>query len=352
MKRMVFPCVVAGMLVMPQVSFAEMDVTGVIHVSVDITNDGSQSTPTNDPSLIQVVSHKSRINFNGQEELSTTLNLIWQYAAEFNADTGSFNGNTDNNDNSIDTWDSYIGLDGSIGSLKGGHMATLYRQSTDQLDIFMDTAADFNSIFGINPNSSNNHDLRASNVLAYESPDEKKLHGGIAYIADEDQDGVNEPGWSLDLVYDNQVLYMAFAYQSLKRSGVGGEDDKGTKFGAGWNFGQGTKIGVVWESLDAGGVGNDRDAYQFNISHLTGNTTFKFAYTSAGEIGGVSDTGATNISLGLFNALSRTTEWYALYTVTNNDPLAGYGLETVANGATGEDVSAFSFGLKHEFSTL
>lgn len=352
MKRIVFPCLVAGILVVPQVSFAEMDITGVVHVSVDITDDGSTSSSANDPDGVQVVSHKSRINFNGQEELSGTLSLIWQYAAEFSADTGSFNGNTDDNDNSIDTQDSYLGLDGGIGSLKGGHMATPYRQSTDRLDIFMDTAADFNSIFGINPNSSNSHDLRASNVLAYESPDEKKLHGALAYIADEDQDGVNEPGWSLDMVYDNQMLYLAFGYQSLKKSGVGGEDDNGTKFGMGWNFGQGTKIGLVWESLDAGGVGNDRDAYQFNISHLTGNTTFKFAYTSAGETGGVSDTGASNISLGVFNALSRTSEWYALYTVTNNDPSAGYGLETVVNGAAGENVSAFSFGLKHEFSTL
>ena len=352
MKRIVFPWVVCCLCVLPQVSWAEMDVTGIIHVSVDITDDGSTASPTNDPNGVQVVSHKSQIAFSGNEELSTNLNLIWQYAAEFSADTGSFNGNTDNNDNKIDTKDTYIGLAGSIGAIKGGNMATPYRQSTDQLDIFIDTAADFNYIFGVNPNSTNNHDLRASNVLVYETPAEKKLHGAIAYIADEDQDGINEPGLSLSTGYNYKALYLAFAYQSLSRAGPGGEDDKGTKFGGGWNFGQGTKIGIIWESLDAGGVNNDRNAYQFNISHLSGNTTFKFAYTVAKEVGGVSDTGATNISFGLFHALSLTTEWYGLYTLMNNDPQAGYGLETVVNGAVGENVSAFSFGLKHEFSEL
>jgi len=352
MKRIVIPWTVIGLLTTSPIVLAEMDITGVVHVSVDVTDDGSTSSPTNDPDGVQVVSHKSRIAFNGLEELSGTFSLIWQYAAEFSADTGSFNGNTDDNDNKIDTQDSYIGLAGSAGAFKGGHIATPFKQSTDRLDVFMDTAADFNSIFGVNLNSTNNHDLRASNILVYESPGEKKLQGAIAYIADEDQDGINEPGLSLSLDYNNQALYLAFAYQSLKKSGVGGEDDNGTKFGGGWNFGQGTQIGIIWESLDAGGLNNDRDAYQFNISHLSGNTTFKFAYTAADEVGGVSDTGATNISLGLFHALSRTTEWYGLYTVTDNDPLAGYGLETVANGAVGKNVSAFSFGLKHELSSF
>jgi len=352
MKRIVFPWVVGCLCVLPHVSWAEMDITGIIHVSVDITDDGSTSSSANDPGGVQVVSHKSQLAFSGKEELSANLNLIWQYAAEFSADTGSFNGNTDNNDNKIDTKDTYIGLDGSIGAIKGGHMATPYRQSTDQLDIFIDTAADFNYIFGVNPNSTVNHDLRASNVLVYESPADKKLQGAIAYIADEDQDGINETGLSLSLDYNYKALYLAFAYESLSRAGSGGEDDTGTKFGGGWNFGQGTKIGIIWESLDAGGVSNDRDAYQFNISHLSGNTTVKFAYTIAGEVGGVSDTGARNISFGVFHALSRTTEWYGLYTLTNNNKLVGYGLETVPNGAVGENVSAFSFGLKHEFSEL
>jgi len=352
MKKIVCPWVLISLLLIPQLSLAEMDITGIVHVSIDITDDGSTSSPVSDPGGVQVVSHKSRIAFNGHEELSPTLNLIWQYAAEFSADTGSFNGNTDDNDNKIDTQDSYIGLAGGIGTIKGGHMATPYRQSTDQLDIFIDTAADFNYIFGIGPISSNNHDLRTSNILAYESPGEKKLQGAAAYIADEDQDGVNDSGLSMSLNYNNQALYMTYSFQTLKRSGVGGEDDKGSKFGGGWNFGQGTRVGVIWESLDAGGVNNERDAYQLNISHLSGNTTFKFAYTVADEAGGVSNTGATNISLGLFHALSRTTEWYGLYTVTGNDALAVYGLETVPNGAIGEDVSAFSFGLKHEFSNL
>lgn len=352
MKKRVFPWTALCFLAVSQASWAEMDISGIVHLSVDVTNDGSKSSPTNDPSLIQVVSHKSRLTLGGKEELGPNLNLVWQYSSEFSADTGSFNGNTDNNDNSIDTQDSYVGLAGSIGSLTGGKMETPLRQSTEHLDIFMDTAADYNSVFGINPNSPNNHDLRASNVLAYQTPVEKKLSGALAYIADEDQDGVNEPGWSLNAVYKNRALFMAFAHQILKRQGVGGEDDKATRFGAGWDFGQGTRVGIIWEGLDAGGLNNNRDAYQFNISHLTGNNTFKFAYTIAGDVGGVKNSGATNISLGLFHALSHTTEWYGLYTMTNNDPLVGYGLETVPNGAVGENVTAFSFGLKHEFSNL
>jgi len=346
MKQKVFPWVVTILLSMPGITLAEMDIRGVVHVSVDVTDDGSVSSATHDPDAIQVASHRSYLAFSGREELSGTVNLIWQYAAEFSADSGSLN------DNSIDTQDSYIGLVGGIGAIKGGRLTMPYRQATDKLDIFIDTAADFNHILGINPNSTVDHDLRASNVLAYESPGDKKIRGALAYMTDEDQDGVNEPGLSLSALYDNQALYITFAWQSLAKSGAGGQDDEATKFGGSWNFGQGTKVGLIWESLDAGGQNNDRDAYQFNISHLSGNTTLKFAYTVADEAGGISDTGASNLSLGLFYALSRTTEWYGLYTVTSNDPAAGYGLDVLANGAVGEDVSTFSFGLRHQFDNL
>jgi Gram-negative porin len=352
MKSRVFPWVILGLLAVSQAAWAEMKISGRINASVDYTNDGSKSTPTHDATNLQLVSNKSRLAFSGNEELSPNVDLIWQFAAEFSADTGSFNGNTDNNDNTIESQDTFIGLDGSIGTFTGGYMGTPYRQSTDDLDIFKDTAADYSAIFGQNPNSSIDHDQRASNVLIYQTPSAKKLKGAVGYVLDENEDGINTPGLSMNVVYDNRALYMAFAYDSYRNSGVGGENDTGTRFGARWDFGQGTRIALIWESLDAGGNNNDREAYEFNISHLTGNATFKFAYILAGDVGGVSDTGAKNFSFGLFYALSRTTDWYGLYTQTNNGSQVGYGLETVPNGAIGGNVSALSFGLRHEFDNL
>ena len=81
-----------------------------------------------------------------------------------------------------------------------------------------------------------------------------------------------------------------------------------------------------------------------------GDMALMAAYAMADEAGGVADTGANQFSLGASYALSKTTGVYALYSMVGNDSAGNYSLEGV-NGVLGEDVSSFSVGINHAFSS-
>ena len=63
-------------------------------------------------------------------------------------------------------------------------------------------------------------------------------------------------------------------------------------------------------------------------------------------------TGATQTSVGVSQALSKNTEVYALYTQVSNDNKASYGLAYgPSNAVTGKEMSVFSVGINHKFSS-
>ena len=132
---------------------------------------------------------------------------------------------------------------------------------------------------------------------------------------------------------------------------AGGFDDAAAwKVGGSFSLGGMTTLGAMWESADIGGTNADRDAWYLSLAHKMDALTLKAAFTMADEMGGVANTGATQFALGAAYALSKTTEAYALYTMVGNDSAAAYRVEGV-NGVLGQDVSSFSLGLNHTFSS-
>ncbi len=340
----------AGFMV-PVLAQAGVEVYGQARMSVDFSSNDDAAAGYEDKA-IAISSNASRLGFKGDEDLGGGLKAMWQFEQEVAFDTSTWGSKKR---------DAYVGLSGGFGTVLAGRINTPYKNSTQGMDIFVDTRGDYNGIISAVNSDKATFGGRFDNSIQYRSPDISGFKGAIAYstrpggsdelpltTAASDQDA-----YSLSGSYTQGPLYLTAAYESLNAFTTvpGGTDDATAwKIGGAFTLGGATTIGAIWESADKGGTNNDRDAWYLNVAHKMDAITLKAALAVADKTGGVADTGATQFALGASYALSKTTEAYALYTMVSNDSAAKYTVEGVG-GVTGKDVSSFSVGVNHTFSS-
>lgn len=353
MQKKLIVLAVAGILAAPLAAQAGVEVYGQARMSLDFNSDNNPS-PAAEDSAISVSSNRSRIGFRGDEDLGGGLKAMWQFEQQVDFDTGAWNGAGR---------DTYIGLGGSFGAVVAGNLSTPYRVATSGLDPFRNTRGDNNAIIGsLNGDTGWNDENRASNAIAYMSPDINGFNASVAYIPASAATGDDLPmttaeseedAFSLSGSYSNGPIFVTAGYESWNALGLGADDVSAWKIGGSYTLMGNTTLGAIWESLDAGSVGtikSDRDAWTLNAKHKMGDITLMAAYAMADETGGVANTGATQFALGASYALSKATEAYALYSTLSNDSSGDYSLDGV-NNLPGEDVSSFSVGINHTFSS-
>jgi predicted porin len=361
MNKQLIAVGIAVALAVPLVVQAGVEVYGDARVSVDFNNN-NDTTPGNENSKASVSSNASRIGFKGDEDLGNGMSAMWQFEQGVDFDTGNWSG---------DQRPTFVGIGGGFGTVMAGRFDTPYMSATDKYDIFIDTKADYNAIMGAANSSTAIFDSRVSNTVVYATPDLGGFKGAAAYILS-DATGVDTSGnpigdnlpiakssakkdaFSLSGNYDNGPLSLAAAYQILNKANADGKDIKGWKVGGSYTIMDATSLALIYENIDLGGTTKDRNAFYVNLAHKLGNTTLKLAFASADKCGGTTcdKTGATQISAGVSQSMTRNTELYALYTQVSNDNRASYGLAYgPANAVTGKDESVFSFGVNHKFSS-
>ncbi len=335
-------------LAAPLAAQAGVEVYGQARASVDFVNNNAPATAGED-SVISLSSNASRLGFKGDEDLGNGLTAMWQLEQGYSVDTG----------NAFTARDTFVGLGGGFGTVMLGKLSTPYKNSTGSLDIFSDTRADYNAIMG-SVDGAVVFDNRASNTIAYMTPNMSGFSAAVAYVmakgANDDNLSMtstesDQDAYSLSGSYNNGPIFVTAAYESLNAQGAGGDDASAWKIGGSYTIMDATTVGAIWESADVGGSAGDRDAWYLNVAHKMGDTTIKGAIAMADEMGSVTDTGATQFALGVSQALSKATEVYALYTVVSNDASADYGLISNSSNTLGEDMSAFSLGVNHKFSS-
>lgn len=346
---------IAAALAAPLAAQAGVEVYGDARVSLDFVNNNDNTAGNKDTS-IELNSNYSYLGFKGDEDLGAGMTALWQIEQEVQFDTG--------------TWgsaarDTYVGLGTGWGNVLAGHMRTPYRVATEQLDPFANTRADYNAIIGsFNGASIFNDETRLSNMIAYTSPDMGGFKGALAYVLSDATTGNdNLPkssaadkkyAYSLSVAYNNGPIFASAAYESLNKAGLGGgtgtPDAKAWKLGGSYTMMDALTIGALYENVDLGGTAGDRNAYGINGSYRMGSTTFMAAYNAADDTS-VTSSGASQYSIGVKQALSKNTEVYALYTQVSNDNNSLYSLDNTSGVVLGQDMSAFSLGINHMFSS-
>ena len=343
-------------LLLPPAAHAAGEVYGVVHASLDRVGSDDPDSANEDSSL-SLTSEHSYLGLRGREPLQNQMAVLWQAENTVDIDAGGWGPGRD----------TFAGLEMRFGSLLIGKHATPYRMSTEGLDLFADTRADYNAVIGSVGGASlfNN---RADNALLYLTPRDKRLRFALAYstrVAGEDDLPLTtaesrQEAWSAALEFASGPLYLGFAYESLgELMGPGLDDGKARKVGLGWDFGQGTRMSFIWEDARTGEVSGGeevaRDAYYLSLAHIQGNLTCKLAYGRAGELAGTVDSGAHFAALGGTYALSARTEAYLLYSTVMNDDTGSYGLQPDHDGsgavaAAGDTADALSIGVVHRFA--
>lgn len=379
MNKNLISLAVAAVFALPIVVSAGTEVYGLAHVSLGFVENDAEGDVEGSSTMMNW--NDSNIGFKGSEDLGGGLSAIYQ--AEVGVDFSGGVGGTDENAEGLGKFrNTYLGFSGDWGTAIMGRNETPFRSSTAKLDPFDNTIGDFAGVLGVS-SSGVRHDVRMSNMVAYLSPDINGISFQLAYGLD-DTAGLGSTSasaqqelgvMSFAAIYANGPLYVVGAYQSVFETGAataGGAnaDDKATRVGGGYTFGNFT-INGLWENVDGGGSDNDHDAYYASGVFAMGSTAFALGYGIAEENGTVADSGASLLSFAAIRSLSKRTKLYFMYTQVEAEkgalinknvgsatvaPSTAYGIDegllnpVVSAGRNGT-ASGFVLGVSHKFSS-
>jgi len=181
----------------------ELSIYGLGNVSVDSVNDGQDSS-------VYVASNSSRLGFNGQHELYSNLNVIFQYETGVDLTGQGYN---DGNGLALSNGQlftkgrpSYVGLSGNFGEILAGHMPFL-DQWTNDYNLFTDLVGDLGNLW-----EAQGMPARVDNVIYYKTPDFSGFDVAATFVPEEDV-----PDSELYLIkghYGNKGLNLALSYAS------------------------------------------------------------------------------------------------------------------------------------------
>lgn len=389
MKKSLIALAVVGAFT-AQAAMAEATIYGQANVSYDAISNGANG---NSQSANTVSSNVSRLGFKGSEDLGDGLSAIWQIEQSINFDQANNSPTalgtnaaptTAAAGNTFATRDTFAGLSSaSMGTVIAGIHDTPYKMATRGYDLFADTVADNRSIMGQSGGTS--HDARLSNVVAYISPAFSGVTLAVATVAGAEIPGANVTkgsAWSLAALYGAGPISASLAYQTVTigsastgtlglNANNGGlnltnaalaANDKLNAFKLGGSYTMDAfqinaaieKIGSTLAASPSNDALRRTSFYLGGKFNVNANDAVKAAYTKGANVGGVTNTGVKQFSVGYDHNLSKHTTVYALYSKLTNDTTANYTFSqstsaTAANGGANSAPSVVSLGMKHAF---
>ena len=319
---------------------------GAFHLSINSIDDGKDSN-------ITVGSNDSKIGLKGTHKLPKELDLIYQLEMEFDSsERNGFSGGRN----------SFVGLKGSFGKFMiGQHDTPLKEVRENGAELFDDSIAGSRSIISaVSGDLGAKLDDRAKNAIMYFSPSVNDTEVFVLYSADMDPgdetvDNNDNDLTSVNVVHVSGPLYVGVGYEN-KSMPTASDDLTATRVGFSYDLGQ-YKVGGIYESSDAGN-GNvlTRDAFELNFVYKISDQTWAgIQIGKADDYDGSSDTGATNITVGVEHSLDDNTSFYVVATSTSNDDNAQFGLaqggnqDRVIAAAPGDTVTGIATGVSYKF---
>lgn len=340
---------------------------GAVDVSYDMINTGDGTTTANGATAVTgtskrvVSSNVSKFGFKGSEDLGGGLAAVWQIEQQINIDDAA--------KNTFASRNTFAGVKSeTFGTVLLGIHDTPYKISTRKLDVFGDNIADNRALMGIKPAASGlGFELRPTDVLAYISPAMGGVTTAIATVNLKETNKLstdkNGSALSVAVMYDVAPFYGSLAYEKHTLDYVAaGKNESATRAGFGFSQ-EAFSVGVAYEKISDNFGAGDINAYGHNAYYLGGKFNIgmdavKFAYGKAGVLGTgaaqVTDSGASQISVGYDKSMSKRTKLYALYTRISNGKGINYAFSQNSGAASttsgyGTSPSAISLGLKHSF---
>lgn len=291
MKKSLLALVIASLL--PAAAFADVTVYGKANVSLQNADEEVSG------SKVELVSNASRIGLKGSEEVNSSLKVIYQFEYQTEVDDGT-NGSQTFGQRNI-----FIGLQGSAGTIMGGHFDTPTKVAQEKVDLFNDLEGDITQIF--------KGEIRASNIVQYVTPASwGAFTSSVAYVTKE-TDGVDN-GVSVSVAYNTPVVYVAVAVdQDVEAEGV-----DLVRAVARVVFGP-VQLGVLAEQYENDNTGADEDgAFVSALWNLNDKWALKGQYGQSD----VKMADGESASIGLDYKMTKAATLYSYVTNVENELMA------------------------------
>lgn len=353
MKKSLIALAVASAVSAPAfAATSNVDVYGRMAFSVDYVDSNDVANDADD--IVTGRDNISRIGFKGTEDLGGGLAAVWQIETQLSTAAAG----TLNTANTIGSRNTFVGLKSdAMGTVVMGRHDTPYKLATGSLDIFADTAGDYNTIIGTT-SAGTIYDTRANQTVAYISPTWSGFHFAAAYVEVKLNEGAganNADAMSAMGMYNNGPIFASVAYETYSGAAGGGStaiaDTEAFKVGFGLKMGD-FKLGAVYEDISSDVVSNvnSRDAYYVNAMFSIGAFDLKAAYGISNDGESVADTEFDYYALGADYNLSKRTKLFAVYSTVGNALTTAQSLSTTGYAATaGQDMDVISLGVIHNF---
>jgi len=331
---------------------ANVNVYGNFDVSYDSINTGTATKGAAGTTSNRISSNTSFIGAKGSADAGEGLSAVWQVESLINVGDAAANGTpvgagANNGIGYLGNRNTFAGLKSDrYGTVFAGRNDTPYRLSTRRFDVFDRGIADNRSILGgSNMAAKVAFDGRQDQLLEYVSPSLADFIVAVAHInlnPTVDLGGQYQGNaTSVATWYGANGFYGSLARElhnlqnSTNSSYLGSEH--ATRLGIGYAQEGMFTVGFVAETTrDNLGAGTanlyGHNAYYVSGKYYVGSAgAIKAAVTDASNIGGVTNTGAKQATLGYDYSRSKHTTLYALYTKLNNASAANYSL-SIYNG--------------------
>ncbi|MFB9157859.1 porin [Chromobacterium violaceum] len=319
MKKSLIALLVATL---PAAAFADVTIYGKIKGGVEYVDNGS-TKQTNIDDL------GSRIGFKGSEDLGNGLKTIWQVETGFAVDgTGKQNANGSSNSSSgtFANRESFIGLQGSFGTIRLGNISNFQDSDMGIVDAWEYN----NNALGLGQFTRDA--ARLKNSVRYDLPAiVPGLTAALQYGAKEDKATASDREiYGLGLGYENSGFFGKYAYtyeaqQPLTIVGVGSftADNNKHRLEVGYNANN-LLVAFGYNQIDAkvaNAAGSEKTKskdYALTAAYTLGAFTPKFTY-GQGETKGLGVTVGKydQYILGVDYAVSKRTTFGAQYGYIN-----------------------------------
>lgn len=337
-------------------------------------------------SRLAIDSQNSYLGFRGERKLGNTgLKGLWQIEQSIELDTGD--------DATFSSRNSFLGLAGGFGTVKLGHMDTIYKEYGQAESIFGLTSGNFISPsnvlshIGVGSSSAARFHERAANTIQYQTPEFSGFQAGLQYSPDETKNDVgnklNRELWSMGVKYEAGPLYLSVQHEIHKdffggsanvasaldnRATAGAHSkDTGLRFSASYKLGNHTIGGDIAqlkysESGQAPGVAKFQEykhvTWAIAVESKWGGpwrTAVEWVRGQEGSckitIGSCSTDGLTGdlIGGGVAYDLDKQTFLYVLAAVLKNGDSARYDNWSASSPARGADITQAAVGMAYRF---
>jgi predicted porin len=346
MNKKLVAVAVAGVLAAPlaaQAQTANVTLYGRLNLDAEVVNGRPAGTNISNPNVYRVSSNSSRLGVRGTESLGGGLNAIFQLESSINADAGG---------GTLAGRETFVGLQGSWGTLKIGNFLAPY---DDIHPIFGNVPTLTTSILATANVWANNggyakttgaFDARLGNSVRYDSPNIAGFTGSVQIAAMEGVAPSTPQAYVLSMggFYNNGPLQVGLAYESNTNVRGANLSDYAYSLAGAWNFGV-FRLGGVYERLDYDTPTGNLKRDFFGVSgtfNLGPGQLYAFwgrandgkggacdinllgCTTRVGGLAAGGSTGSDTYEISYTYPLSKRTLTYAGYVRIDNDSKAAY----------------------------